>query len=153
MTSYLIDVNVWLAITWEQHAQHASALRWYSSIDREGLWFCRITMLGMLRLLTNQKVMGDDTMTMAAAWGVYDEWKQDPRVDLVTEPAGIESLFRLATAPLAKLTASNAVSELLPGWLRGGCWRSPGHVRQGSRPDSPIPEGAGRAAGPGVKSR
>src|ERR1019366_8727619 len=61
MTSYLIDSNVWLALTWEQHPLHISASRWYASMDDSPLLFCRFTMLGFLRLLTHGQVMGDST--------------------------------------------------------------------------------------------
>jgi predicted nucleic acid-binding protein len=52
MTSYLVDINVWLALTWDQHPQHAPASDWYRSIDDVMLLFCRFTMLGFLRLLS-----------------------------------------------------------------------------------------------------
>jgi hypothetical protein len=44
MTSYLIDINVWLALTWDQHPQHVPALHWYDTIDDSALLFCRFTM-------------------------------------------------------------------------------------------------------------
>jgi hypothetical protein len=50
----------------------------YLKTDRAALWFCRFTMLGYLRLLTNERVMGDSTVTLGAAWWLYDRWKQDP---------------------------------------------------------------------------
>jgi predicted nucleic acid-binding protein len=34
MTSYLIDINVWLAMTWNLHPQHASASGWYVSLNQ-----------------------------------------------------------------------------------------------------------------------
>ena len=72
MTSYLIDINVWLAMTWDRHPQHSSATRWYKSTDRAAFQFCRFTMLGFIRLLTNRKVMGDSTLTLMAAFELYD---------------------------------------------------------------------------------
>ena len=30
-TSYLIDSNVWLALTWDRHPQHVLASGWYGS--------------------------------------------------------------------------------------------------------------------------
>jgi len=111
MTSYLIDINVWLAMTWDRHPQHAAATRWYESMDRAAFWFCRFTMLGFIRLLTNQQVMGDSTVALSAAFELYDRWKQDPRVGLATEPRGTETLFRQATAPYAKLPATKAVAD------------------------------------------
>ena len=111
MTSYLIDINVWLAMTWDRHPQHSSAARWYESTDRAAFRFCRFTMLGFIRLLTNRKVMGDSTLTLMAAFELYDRWRQDPRVGLAAEPPGVETLFRQAAAPFAKLPATKAVAD------------------------------------------
>ncbi len=107
----MIDINVWLALTWEMHPQHVSASRWYGSIDDAALLFCRFTMLGFLRLLTNKKVMGDSTNTLAEALRLYDRWTQDPRVELVSEPRGAETLFRHAVAPFALQPATKAIAD------------------------------------------
>ena len=111
MTSYLIDINVWLAMTWDRHPRHSSATRWYESTGRAAFRFCRFTMLGLIRLLTNRKVMGDSTQTLMAALELYDRWRQDPRVGLAAEPPGVETMFRQAVAPYAKLPATKAVAD------------------------------------------
>jgi toxin-antitoxin system PIN domain toxin len=111
MTSYLIDINVWLALTWDQHPQHVPAFRWYASIDDAALLFCRLTMLGFLRLLTNAQVMGDSTTTVAGALLLYDRWREDPRVDLAAEPSGTEGLFRQAMAPHSLQPATKAIAD------------------------------------------
>jgi toxin-antitoxin system PIN domain toxin len=107
----LIDINVWLALTWDRHPQHVPASRWYRSIDDAALWFCRFTMLGFLRLLTNRKVMGDSTTTLAGALQLYDRWAEDPRVELAAEPRGAETMFRQAIAPFAHQSATKAVAD------------------------------------------
>ena len=111
MTSYLIDINVWLALTWDQHPQHAPASRWYESLDDSKLLFCRFTMLGFLRLLTNQHVMGDSTTTIAEALQLYDRWSEDPRVELAAELRGTEALFRHATAPYSLQPATKGIAD------------------------------------------
>lgn len=68
-------------------------------------------MLGFLRLLTNQKVMGDSTTTLAGALELYDRWAEDPRVELAAEPRGAETLFRQAIAPFALQTATKVVAD------------------------------------------
>jgi uncharacterized protein len=111
MTSYLIDINVWLALTWDHHPQYASAFRWYSSIDDSRLLFCRFTMLGFLRLLTNRQVMGDSTTTVAGALQLYDRWLQDPRVELAPELRGTEELFRQVLASHSHQPATKAIAD------------------------------------------
>jgi len=111
MISYLIDVNVWLAMTWDLHPQHRSAARWYASTNDSPLLFCRFTMLGLLRLLTNSKVMGDSTCSIEEALQLYDRWTRDPRVELASEPRGTEELFREALAAFHRQQATKAVAD------------------------------------------
>jgi uncharacterized protein len=107
----LIDINVWLALTWDQHPQHVSAARWYASLDDSGLLFCRFTMLGFLRLLTNRQVMGDSTSTVVGALRLYDRWREDPRVELAAELRGTEALFRQALGPHSLQPATKAIAD------------------------------------------
>src|SRR5436190_7727155 len=46
------DVNIWLAAAWARHSKHKLAKGW---IDEEtgALAFCRVSQMGLLRLLTN----------------------------------------------------------------------------------------------------
>jgi len=111
MTSFLIDINVWLAMTWDQHPQHASAAQWYGSAEAEVLWFCRFTMLGLFRLLTNTQVMGGSVVTIAGALNLYDEWRQDPRIELAPEPPGIDPLLRRALAKFNAQAATKAIAD------------------------------------------
>ena len=121
----MIDINVWLALTWDKHPQHAPASRWYSSVDDDALLFCRFTMLGFLRLLTNQAVMGDSITTLAGALQLYDQWTEDPRVELAPVPRGAEVLFRQATAPFALQPATKAIADC---YLVGFAEAAGGHI-------------------------
>ena len=55
-------------------------------------------MLGLLRLLTNQKVMAGDTFNIAGALAIYDRWRLDPRVEFASEPRQTDAAFRRALA-------------------------------------------------------
>jgi toxin-antitoxin system PIN domain toxin len=107
----LIDINVWLALTWDQHPQHSPAAAWFKSLEDAGLLFCRFTMLGLLRLLTNQQVMGDNTLNLSEALDVYDRWRRDPRVEFAAEPRGTEDRFRAALIPHAAAPATKAIAD------------------------------------------
>jgi hypothetical protein len=72
-------VNVWLALTHERHSHHGSAARWLDEQDG-AIYFCRFTQLGLLRLLTNERVMRVDVLTQRAAWRAYHRWFDDDRV-------------------------------------------------------------------------
>jgi uncharacterized protein len=111
MKSFLFpDVNVWLALTHDRHAHHATALRWLDSERDPQLFFCRFTQLGLLRLLTNEQVMAEDVLSQRKAWQAYRRWLEDSRIDFHREPesADFEALFEeLSTRahPATKLWA------------------------------------------------
>jgi uncharacterized protein len=98
MTSLFPDINVWVALTYEGHAHHRTAAAWFATLKPDvSLVFCRLTQLGLLRLLTTEAVMGDEVMTQPQAWDAYDLWQHDSRVELLDEPAGIDAHFRALT--------------------------------------------------------
>ncbi len=97
LTTYLPDVNVWLALASRRHTHAPSANEWLTGIEYEHIAFCRITQMSLLRLLTNPKVMGIDVIDRAQAWEVYNKIQRDPRVSFLNEPAGIEDAWRLIT--------------------------------------------------------
>jgi uncharacterized protein len=96
-TSFLVDINVWLAIAYDLHVHHEPAAAWFETIEAEQAFFCRLTQLGLLRLLTNSRVMGADTMSQSRAWQVYDKFLQDPRVSFFPEPEQVDANFRQLT--------------------------------------------------------
>lgn len=97
MRSFLLpDINVWIALTCDGHVHHQRARDWFAGLEQSArLFFCRISQLGFLRLLTNEKVMGSmDVKSQEEAWRAYDRWLEDDRVSLLDEPADLEHLFR-----------------------------------------------------------
>ena len=114
MTLLFIDLNVWLALSVHGHPHNAAAWSWFNRLpDDARLILSRYTQLGLLRLLTNTAVMGNETLTLRQAWSVYDRWLQDPRVEYYPEPRDLEAEFRRATQPFAAKPASK--------WV-GDCW-------------------------------
>lgn len=103
----LPDVNVWLALLNGQHPNHSAAKAYWNSAAGQRIAFCRITMLGLLRLSTNKVVMGGTPYTTAQAWQAYEAVIDLPEVSFVSEPAGIE----VAMQKLTKLPKSGA-----PDW-------------------------------------
>src|SRR5262245_20498349 len=84
-SSLFPDVNVWLALTHDRHVHHSVAAQWLASKE-EPVFFCRFTQLGLLRLLTNEQVMGADVLTQRKAWQAYHRWFEDDRVSFHDEP-------------------------------------------------------------------
>lgn len=93
------DINVWIALTYEGHVHHRQARAWFDTLGAGvRLFFCRITQLGLLRLLSAEAVMGrDEAMGQTEAWAAYDSWLQDDRVGFLEEPTELEPAFRSLT--------------------------------------------------------
>ena len=96
MTSLIFpDLNVWMALSLRSHDHHAIAWAWYKTLHRqEELAFCRMSQLGLLRLLTTEAVAREETLTQIQAWAVYDGWVKKGGATYLEEPFGIETEFR-----------------------------------------------------------
>lgn len=90
---YLPDVNVWIALAVGEHTHCAAARAWLDTVD-ERVVFCRITQMGLLRLLTNPSVMRADTLSLSRAWRMFDAFMTDSRISRVEEPEGLERHWR-----------------------------------------------------------
>ncbi|MGB2591043.1 MAG: TA system VapC family ribonuclease toxin [Candidatus Acidiferrum sp.] len=93
------DINVWVALTYDRHVHHRAARQWFDSLaPMARLFFCRLTQLGLLRLLSSEAVMGPDLARgQQEAWNAYDTWLQDERIEFLEEPGGLEAQFRALT--------------------------------------------------------
>jgi toxin-antitoxin system PIN domain toxin len=112
MTSFFPDLNVWMALSVAGHGHSMEAWDWLSLLPADTrLVFSRYTHIGLLRLLTNQTVMGEQTLTLRRAWNVYDRWLGDPRVEFHPESLNLETTFREALAPFAARRASKWVGD------------------------------------------
>jgi len=100
MRSFFPDVNVWLALAYEGHQHHRSALAWFEELNRDSAYFCRFTQLGFLRLLTHPSVMREDVRSQSEAWLAYDRLFRDERVSFQPEgePGQVESMLRKLTS-------------------------------------------------------
>lgn len=97
MKTWLPDINVWLALTFDKHANHLSAIDWMNGLTEETVHFCRFTQQGFLRLATNVRAVGDQAVSMRDAWKLYDTIFADNRVAYANEPSGFEGSWRHLT--------------------------------------------------------
>jgi toxin-antitoxin system PIN domain toxin len=112
MTLFFPDLNVWLALSVASHSHCRKAWSWLNLLpDDARLIFSRYTRAGLLGLLTNRAAMGEQTLTLRQAWGAYDRWLKDPRVEFYPEPRGLDAAFRKATAPFAAAPATKWVGD------------------------------------------
>ena len=94
---YLPDVNMLLAAAWGRHPHHAPASHWLNRVDAQVL-LCRVTQMGLLRLLTLRTVMREDVITRAGAWRILDILRRDERVGWLEEPVSVDAVWRALSA-------------------------------------------------------
>lgn len=85
----LLDVNVWLALTHPGHTHHAVAKNYWAGAQAQSV-FCRISMQGFLRLVTQAAVMGPAVHTPEEAWSIYAAHLASGRTLFLHEPATLE---------------------------------------------------------------
>jgi toxin-antitoxin system PIN domain toxin len=103
---FLPDVNVWLALASWRHVHAPICGSWLNSIPSGEVVFCRVTQIGLLRLLTSESVMGIDVLSSREAWGAYRTILADDRIQFAPEPFAMEQEWRKMTAqerPMPKI--------------------------------------------------
>jgi len=93
----LLDAGVWLAAVWGRHAHHPVTADWMNR-QADDLLFCRVTQMGLLRLLSNPAIMGEDAIDRSAAWRVFDQLWADERVLWADEPDDLDAVWRAISA-------------------------------------------------------
>jgi uncharacterized protein len=93
----LADVGVWLAAVWGRHIHHPVAADWFGS-EADDIIFCRVTQMGLLRLLSNPAIMGADAIDRSQAWRTFDQLRADERVLWADEPAELDAVWRAISA-------------------------------------------------------
>ena len=88
----LPDVNVWVGLCSAEHPFHAAAMRYWQSACEAGmpLWFCRTTMMGLVRVLSQPRAMGPNALNLTQAMTLYRQWLDTPAVGLLADPAGLD---------------------------------------------------------------
>ena len=93
----LVDVGVWLAAVWGRHIHHPITADWFGK-EAGDILFCRVTQMGLLRLLSNPAIMGDDAVDRSQAWRTFDQLRADERVLWADEPAELDAVWRAISA-------------------------------------------------------
>jgi uncharacterized protein len=94
----LCDVNVLLALVADRHVHHDRAVRWVEGVPAGEAILCRVAQVGLLRLLNNPAVMGDEALHAAGCWSVWRRLLEDERFRfLPDEPTGLDLDFERFT--------------------------------------------------------
>ena len=78
----LPDLNVWLALATPDHFHHQQALNYWEQQAAEQVHFCTVTALGLVRLLSQPKLMGAAVKTTHEASALLQALCQQPGVSL-----------------------------------------------------------------------
>ena len=117
----LPDLNVWLALAAPGHGHHNQAVCYWESQAAQQVLFCDITALGLVRLITQPKVMGSATKTVAEAAELLRALCAQPGVAMAaTESNGwdlFHALLRQGALPARLCTdAYLAALAMSNGW-------------------------------------
>jgi toxin-antitoxin system PIN domain toxin len=94
--SDLLDVNVWVALVDKRHVHHGLARDYWIQHGTAQFAFCRITMLGFLRVITSPQAVANPK-TQAEAWTIYQQFQALPNVQFLSEPTGLDAQFQPLT--------------------------------------------------------
>ena len=64
------DLNVWLALAVAEHPHHRAARTHWHEAAAARVWFCRVTMLGLVRPLAQPKLMGKAALSLPRAFEI-----------------------------------------------------------------------------------
>lgn len=95
----LLDVNVWLALVIEEHPHHPAAVAYWSSHQGAPKYFCRLSAMSFVRLLTNPKLMASAPLELSGAWALYERFAELPGVGLLGEPDGVDAALASLIEP------------------------------------------------------
>lgn len=94
----LCDVNVLLALITDRHASHAAAVGWLDNMTAGEAVICRLAQTGLLRLLNNPAVMGEEVLDTLACWEMWHRLLEDERISFTpTEPPTLDAAFERFT--------------------------------------------------------
>jgi len=93
----LPDVNLLVALLAETHPFQSKSLAWWEGRENHSVAICRVTQMGMLRVLTNAKALPAGACTIPRAWDLVDELLSDQRAFFKHETADVESIWKQMT--------------------------------------------------------
>ena len=94
----LPDINVWLALVVQEHPHHTAARSYWGDCAMartlgQKQHFCRATMLGLVRLLCQPKLMGEGVLKLADAYAIYRRLRETEGVAFCTDTESADHLL------------------------------------------------------------
>lgn len=89
----LPDLNVWLALASPAHGHHHQAARYWEQQAAQQVVFCDVTAIGLVRLVSQAKVMGPAVKTPAEASQLLQAFCTQPGVAMARPQSGAWDVF------------------------------------------------------------
>jgi toxin-antitoxin system PIN domain toxin len=89
----LLDTSVWVAMSTPEHPMRPAAASYWIADAAPVIAFSRMTMLGLVRLLTNRTHLGGKPLSFEEAWEVYRAWGSQSAINVHFEPEGCEGVL------------------------------------------------------------
>jgi uncharacterized protein len=120
-TADLPDLNVWLALVWPEHSHHHHALHYWEVQASDRVLFSTVTALGLVRLVSQPKLMGPAVSNAAEASALLEALCQQPGVGLAEPEHGgwevFHQLLRGGEIPARLCTDAHlAALAIANGW-------------------------------------
>ena len=115
----LPDLNVWLALVVQEHPHHALARQYWGDSEMaralgQKQHFCRATMLGLVRLLCQPKLMGDGVLSLADAFAIYRRLRDTDGVAFCADSESADTVLAAWTVGAARTVPARLWSD---AWL------------------------------------
>ncbi len=75
-STFLLDVNVLVALSDQDHVHNSAARKWFSSLNGAHWFVCPLTEAGFVRVSTNPRISGSSTRTFAQAAAILASLKR-----------------------------------------------------------------------------
>ena len=118
----LPDLNVWLALAATQHPHHAQALTYWEQQASGQVLFCTVTALGLVRLLSQPKLMGASVLGSAEASDLLQAFRRQPGVAMAAPEHDGWDLFHTLLSS-AELPARLQTDAYLAALVIANGWR------------------------------
>lgn len=119
----LSDTNVLLALVAECHSSHQQACGWWESQRHDQtIYVCRFVQMGLLRLISSEVALGEDALTLPAAWATYATLLASGRFAFTLEPQGLDPLWEMFCRPFRK-SPKVVMDAYLAAFAKAGNYR------------------------------
>ena len=118
----LPDLNVWLTLAATDHPHHRQALHYWEQQASPEVLFCTVTALGLIRLVSQPKLMGASVLGSAEASALLQAFCRQPGVAMAAPEHDGWDLF-LGLLSSAELPARLHTDAYLPALVIANGWR------------------------------